>query len=63
MSDIQGETVRKFNKKNLHSEGFTGVEVWKEKLGVIFAFTSEKKGFLHITVTNSSRLLIRCQCL
>ena len=50
---MQGKTVNSFSKSNLKSSGFTGVEVFNEKMEAIFKGTSPAESFLYITVTDT----------
>ena len=48
---MQGKTVNTFSKSNLKSTGFTGVEVFNEKMEDVFKGTTAKESFLYITIT------------
>ena len=49
----QGKTVNTFSKSSLKSTGFTGVEVFNEKMEDIFKGTTAAESFLYITVMDS----------
>jgi hypothetical protein len=49
---IQGKTVNTFSKSNLKSTGFTGVEVFNEKMEDIFKGTTAAEGFLYVSITD-----------
>ena len=48
---MQGKAVNTFSKSNLKSTGFTGVEVFNEKMEDVFKGTTAKESFLYITIT------------
>jgi hypothetical protein len=48
----QGKTVNTFSKSKLKSTGFTGVEVFNEKMEDIFKGTTAAESFLHISITD-----------
>ena len=43
-----------FSKSNLKSTGFTGVEVFNEKIEDVFKGTTAAESFLHVSITNTS---------
>ena len=45
-----------FSKSNLKSTGFTGVEVFNEKMEDVFKGTTVKESFLHISITDPIRM-------
>ena len=47
-----------FSKSNLKSTGFTGVEVFNEKMEDVFKATTAKESFLYITITDPIRMWI-----
>ena len=49
---VQGKTVNSFSKSNLKSTGFTGVEVFNEKMEDVFKGTTAKESFLYISITD-----------
>ena len=49
---IQGKTINTFSKSNLKSTGFTGVEVFNEKMEDVFKGTTAKESFLHVSITD-----------
>ena len=49
---VQGKTVNSFSKSNLKSAGFTGVEVFNEKMEDVFKGTTAKESFLYISITD-----------
>ncbi len=51
---VQGKAVNTFSKSKLKSTGFTGVEVFNEKMEDIFKGTTAAESFLYITITGGN---------
>ena len=58
---VQGKVMNSFKRQGLKSEGFTGVQVWTEKLETIFKGSSTTEGFLYMTITSTGSPGIMCE--